>query len=378
MKFAFLFILLIYLSANVYVFYRIWVAMPSNTIMRVLLLALAFILVSAVILTFALGDSLPVAVTSVLYTIGSSWMFILIYFVLAFLLLDAVLLINKFVGFIPKDMLHQFSRENWATMLFTIVFIALLMMGGYFHYNRKQRVYLPIEIAKPLTDTVCGQSLKIVAVSDLHLGYTIGRGELEKWVDLINEEKPDLILIAGDIVDNSLIPVEKENMAEALKQLKAPKGVYACLGNHEYIGGVVRDQGQSFFERSGIRLLKDEAVEVDSCFYIVGRDDKSNGRRKELSELTSGLDKSKPIILLDHQPYNLEQAEENGIDLQISGHTHQGQVWPISLITKMIYEKDHGYLKKGNTHIYVSSGIGIWGGKFRIGTQSEYVVIDLK
>lgn len=379
MKIAFLFILLIYLLANVYVFHRIWTAMPPNLVMRIVLIALAFILTSSFFITFTIGDSLPVALTSVLYTIGSSWMFIIIYFVLAFVALDLLILANKLLGITPKGVFDQSSRESWTTMLFTFAFIALLMIGGYLRYTSKQRVYLPIEIDKPIGDSTCIQPLKIVAISDLHLGYTIGRSELEGWVDLINNENPDLILIAGDIVDNSLRPVEKENMTEVLSRLKAEKGVYACLGNHEYIGRVVQNRSQlSFFERAGIKLLRDEVVEIDSCLYVIGRDDRSNKRRKEISDLIKDLDSSKPMILLDHQPYDLSKVEENGIDLQLSGHTHKGQVWPISVITKWMYEIDHGYLQKGNSHIYVSSGIGLWGGKFRIGTQSEYVVIELK
>lgn len=382
MKVAFLFILLVYLLANFYVFQRIWLAMPSSMIMRISLIALAFILISSFFITFTLGDSLPIPLTSVLYTIGSSWMFIVIYFVLAFAVFDLLILINKLLGVTPKGVFDHSSRESWTTMLFTFAFIALLMIGGYLRYTSKQRVYLPIEIDKPIKpkgDSIFIQPLKIVALSDLHLGYTIGRSELEEWVELVNKENPDLILIAGDIVDNSLRPIEKENIAEVLRRFKAKKGVFTCLGNHEYIGGVVRDRSQmSFFERAGIKLLRDEVAEIDSCLYIIGRDDKSNKRRKEIPDLIKDLDKSKPMIMLDHQPYDLHKAEENGIDLQLSGHTHKGQVWPISMITKWIYEVDHGHLQKGNTHIYVSSGIGLWGGKFRIGTQSEYVVIELK
>lgn len=379
MKFAILIIILIYLLANVYVFHRIWVSMPPNTPMRISLLVVAALLLLSLIFTFTLGESLPVGLTSVLYTVGSSWLFILIYFVLAFLVQDIILLINRIHEFIPKEMFSQFSKGNWVTMLFTFTFITLLMVGGYLHYNHKQRVYLPLEIAKPLSnDTLSTNCLKIVGISDLHLGYTIGNSELEKWVEQINKENPDLILIAGDVIDNSLRPVEQANMAETLKNLKAKKGIYACLGNHEYIGGVATTRGElTFFDRAGIKLLRDDVVELDSCLYIVGRDDKSNKRRQSLSELTKRLDKSKPILLLDHQPFDLHEAAENGIDLQLSGHTHKGQVWPVSIITKLIYEIDHGYLKKENTHIYVSSGIGIWGGKFRIGTQSEYVVFEL-
>ena len=145
------------------------------------------------------------------------------------------------------------------------------------------------------------------------------------------------------------------------------------LGNHEYIFDV--SKSINFLNEAGITLLRDSVATVNDDFYIVGRDDMSNPNRKTIARLTESLDKSKPIIMLDHQPYNLDEVEKNGIDLQISGHTHNGQIWPISLITKLIFEKSHGYIKKGNSHIYVSSGIGLWGGKFRIGTNSEYTVI---
>ncbi|MFZ4725789.1 MAG: metallophosphoesterase, partial [Paludibacter sp.] len=116
----------------------------------------------------------------------------------------------------------------------------------------------------------------------------------------------------------------------------------------------------------------------DSSFYIVGRDDKSNLNRKKLSEIVTGLDKKLPFILMDHQPYHLEEAEQNDIDFQISGHTHNGQFFPGNLFVKKMYELGYGYLKKGNTHYYVSSGLGLWGPQYRIGTESELVVINLK
>ena len=128
--------------------------------------------------------------------------------------------------------------------------------------------------------------------------------------------------------------------------------------------------------KTKINLLRDSSVLIDDSFYLVGRDDRTNINRKSLKELIENLDKTKPILVLDHQPYHLEESEINQVDIQFSGHTHQGQIWPISLLTNALFEKSHGYLKKGNTHYYVSSGIGIWGGRYRIGTYSEYVVID--
>lgn len=369
----------VYLLANYYVFHRIWVAMPPNTILRVLLITIAVFTSVGWIVAAAFGDSLPIPITSVLSTIGTSWMFIVIYFVLVFLFQDSVLLFNKVTNVVPSNVILQFSKENWLGMLFTIAFVAMLMIGGYLRYNWKTRVELPIQLSKNIVaDSIAGDSLRIVGITDLHLGYTIGKSELRKWIELVNKENPDIILIAGDLVDSSLRPVLDEDMARVLRTLKAPKGVYACLGNHEYIGGADQRKMEQFYEDSNIHLLRDSYIEVDSTFYIVGRDDKTNSKRNELSEIVANLDKSKPIILLDHQPYDLHQAEENGIDFQLSGHTHKGQIWPISMITNYLYEIDHGYLQKGNSHIYVSSGLGIWGGKFRIGTQSEFVVIDLK
>ncbi len=376
----FIFIILaVYLLANYYVFHRIWVAMPPSTILRTLLISVAVLTSVGWIAAAVFGESLPIAVTSLLYTIGTSWMFIVIYFVLVFLFQDLVLLLNKVTNVVPSKVILQFSKENWLGMLFTIAFVTMLMVGGYLRYNWKTRVHLPIQLSKTLvTDSISNKPLRIVAVSDLHLGYTIGKKELRRWIELINKENPDLILIAGDLIDGSLRPVLDEDMARELRTLKAPKGVYACLGNHELLGGTDPRVVAKFFEDANIKLLVDAYAEVDSALYIVGRHDKTYKNRKDLSELVATLDQSKPIILLDHQPYNLEQAEENGIDIQLSGHTHKGQIWPISMITNWIYEKDHGYLQKGNSHIYVSSGLGIWGGKFRIGTQSEFVVIDLK
>jgi predicted MPP superfamily phosphohydrolase len=193
---------------------------------------------------------------------------------------------------------------------------------------------------------------------------------------LINEKNPDLVLIAGDLIDFSVIPLTEQNMAEEFYKIKAP--IYACMGNHEYISG--EEKAKEFFKKAGIRLLQDEALLLQKYgLLIVGRDDRFNKSRKTLPQLIEGYETdSLYTIVLDHQPYHLEEAEKSGIDLQLSGHTHDGQVWPLNYITSMMYENSHGYSQRRKTHYYVSSGIGIWGGKFRIGTRSEYVVITIE
>ncbi len=211
----------------------------------------------------------------------------------------------------------------------------------------------------------------------MHLGVSINKKRLQKYVDLINAQQPDIVLFAGDICDNRLEPIMEQHMNEELRMINAPLGVYAALGNHEYIGRDVQATIK-YLQSGNITVLRDSAVLVKDEFYLIGRDDKRNSNRKTLADLTSNLDSGKPFILLDHQPYHLEEAEENGIALQISGHTHDGQFFPINLIVRSMYENAHGYSARSHTHYYVSSGLGIWGPQFRIGTQSEVIVINLK
>jgi predicted MPP superfamily phosphohydrolase len=165
-------------------------------------------------------------------------------------------------------------------------------------------------------------------------------------------------------------------MAESFHRLHCRYGVYAVPGNHEYMAGITG--ASAFLRAAGITLLQDSAVLIDNRFYLAGRDDRSNPHRKTVAELTNSLDKTKPLFLLDHQPWHLEETAAAGVDFQFSGHTHDGQVWPLNYITAHLFECAHGYIRKGDSSIYVSSGLGIWGGKFRIGTRSEYVVLTLK
>jgi predicted MPP superfamily phosphohydrolase len=245
------------------------------------------------------------------------------------------------------------------------------MSSGYIKYQNKTREEININFSQ----SNLNKNLKLVTISDLHLGYGIGNKELNRWIKLINKENADIVLIVGDMIDNSIKPVLRENMAENLKKIKSKFGVYSVLGNHEYISGI--DACINFIKSADITLLRDSSVMINDL-YIIGRDDQTNKSRKTLNELIDGLDTTKPIILLDHQPTDLNDAMNKNVDLQISGHTHRGQIWPISWVTDKIFEVSHGYYQKNNTHYYISSGIGIWGGKFRIGSQSEYIVINFK
>ena len=353
------------LGANVYVFYRLWAMIPAGSIFRLLLLVFAVVAVGSPFLALSSGEKIPTPVIRFVYGLGTSWFFILIYFLIAFLLLDFVRLTRLFP-------LGEWMFGSWVGLAAVAGIVALVVIGGYVRYQNKTRIDLPIVTDKLEAGT---QPLRIVALSDLHLGYTIRKKEFERWVERINHEKPDVVLIAGDAIDNSLKPLIEDGLAESFRKIESRYGVFAVPGNHEYIAGI--DGSLAFLQQAGVKVLRDSAALIGGRFYAVGRDDRSSRRRASLESLIAPLDRSKPVILLDHQPYRLEEAERCGVDLQISGHTHHGQVWPISLIVDGMYEKAYGFLKKGGTNYYITSGMGIWGGKFRIGTRSEYLVITL-
>lgn len=347
----------------VYVGWHLYMLIPLPTIWRWGIVGGG---IGAFLLMFAnlsrSTDGLPLWLARWVYDIGNSSVFILLYLTMTFLVLD----LGQLVRLIPREWLHQ----NFYTTIALLIGFFVLFLYGNINYRHKVRHEINISTEKPLE-----RPLRIVMMSDLHLGYHNTRSELHRWVDLINDEQPDMVLIAGDIIDGSIRPLIEENMAEEFHRIKAP--VYACLGNHEYYSGEPR--AQQFYRDAGIHLLQDTCVDVGDVM-LIGRDDRTNPHRKSLGKLMS-LPHPQPLpftILMDHQPYHLEQAERAGIDFQLSGHTHNGQVWPISWIEKGMYECAFGEHQRGKTRYYVSSGIGIWGGKFRIGTRSEYIVLNIK
>ncbi len=360
-----LIILIVFIGAHVYVFFRLWQLMPPVLPGRILLVTGGVLACLSLFAFFLLRNALPYTAASVLYTFSTSWIFIFLYLLMTLLVLDVIRLI-------PLFSFQKYMYGNWWAFCGIWIFVGLIMCAGYVRYLHKDRVELELRSHRA---GETGRWIRIVAVSDLHLGYGIGPGELEGWVRKINKEKPDIILIAGDIIDNSVVPLYTRHVAEVMRQLDARYGVYACMGNHEHIA---HDAASAkWLAEAGVQVLRDSATLVDSLFYVVGREDRTHPERKAVAELVHRLDPAFPVILLDHQPYHLEEAAAARVDLQISGHTHRGQVWPINWITDRIYEVSHGYLRKDDTDFYVSSGIGIWGGEFRIGSRSEYVVIRL-
>jgi predicted MPP superfamily phosphohydrolase len=352
-----------------YVMLRGWQALSGYNNLRYGYLIGSILLFLLMMSNFMLRNVLSDDLAKVTTFIGYSYIIVLIYLLLSFIIADLVRVSNAIFHFAPAGM------QTFRLVAFgiSLIAIAIALIIGNYKFNHPEIVKHKLVSEK----TLLGKELRIVAVSDLHLGVSINKSNLQKFVRLINEQKPDIVLLAGDIADNSTEPIIRQNMAEEFRQIQSTYGVFAVSGNHEYFGENPFTL-ENYLKTAGVRYLRDSAVLIENSFYVIGRDDKINPNRKKLSEITHTLDKQKTMILIDHQPFGLEEAVINQVDLQVSGHTHNGQFFPGNLIVKNMYEKAHGYLKKGNTHFYVSSGLGIWGPQYRLGTQSELVRIELK
>ena len=350
------------LAGIAYVSWHIWVLLPLAWGWKTAIISAGVLSFLTLFLDFTGSlDKFPLPVAQVLYAIGTSSVIVLLYAVMLFLIVD----LGRLVRIVPKTWVY----DNWTMAICLFGLLTTVLIYGNIHYNNKVRVPISLKSSKPLP-----REYKVVMLSDLHLGYHNPRPELARWVDMVNAEQPDVVLIAGDIIDISVHPLIEENMAAEFRRLNAP--VYACLGNHEYYSG--SPAAQQFYKDAGIQLLSDSAAVFDNAITIIGRDDRTNVGRKSIEALMSAADKSNYTIVLDHQPYHLERSEHAGVDFQLSGHTHRGQVWPLNWITDAMYECSWGSHQRGHTQFYVSSGMGIWGGKFRIGTQSEYIVATLR
>lgn len=354
----FLIALTVMLVMQGYVMWHVWRVLPLSTPIKIIIMLVMLVSLVCMVMQFK-SDSMPLGIATAMYEIGNSWMVIAFYLLMAFLLLD----IGRLVHLVPADWL----KHNGITSLVMTGVMLVTFIGGNIHYHNKQRQEINLTTSKHLE-----RPLKIVMLSDLHAGFHNRRAEIARWVDMVNAEHADLILIAGDIIDNNPRPLLAQGTAQELKRLNAP--TLACVGNHEYISGI--DKALELIGQMGVTVLRDSTVTIGDV-TIIGRNDRSNRHRKNIAQLMQGVETDNYLILLDHQPYHLEEAEQNGIDLQLSGHTHRGQVWPLNWVTKRMYECDYGQYRRGNTDYYVSSGIGLWGGKFRIGTDSEYAVITV-
>lgn len=363
-------IAIMYIPLTVYVGLRLWqVGKYFFPGFNKITYGIIFIILSYLFILNFFSRGLGKGISEALTTISYYWIIALFYLCFIFLTLDFLRIICKFT-----NTTLPFKTIIPRIGIIAILFVAILLIYGTWNARHPKVTHYDLVIPKAAGSL---NELRVALVSDIHLSNVMNNNRLEQMVKIINSLNPDLVLIPGDIIEDADV-FAKQNMMDNFKKLQAGYGIFISLGNHEYYRGNVKETLESL-EKIGFHILKDEYVLVENSFYVVGQDDPAVGhlgvRRKELKEILEGVDKKLPLFLLNHQPIDLEIAQKEGIDLQVSGHTHRGQVFPANIITSLIFEKDWGYLKKGNLQLVVTSGYGLWGPPLRIGSSSEIVEI---
>ncbi len=376
MHFFILTFLLAFTIGNVYVITHGWQLLEATGKFRWIYLGFMLLLSVMFIAGILLKRPYDNAFTDILWKVGSWWMVIMLYSTMALLCFDVVRLVLLLFGKRLSVVFINYPQIKLILFSLCALLLLVIMALGYRNATRPEVTTKSIVVAKDVPENMRGRELNIVAVSDLHLGVVFTNRHVQRWANKINELQPDIIFFVGDTFDDNPAPVMRKNMGAIFEQLRAPLGVYAVTGNHEMMGQP--EAAMNYLAQHGMRPLMDEAVLVDSAFYVVGRLDRAAHHRLSIAALTDSLDKSKPIIVLDHQPYEWDESVAVGVDIQLAGHTHHGQLWPLNHVTERIYQKDWGYLQKGQTHFYTSCGMGVWGAPVRTAGHSEIVQLNVK
>jgi predicted MPP superfamily phosphohydrolase len=354
----------------------VWQTLPDIKIVKIGYVILAILLAFGYIFGVIFQSFIPLGVARVIEYVGSMWFIFLIYALISVVLIDIVRLFDHWLHVLPTGKSFGIFNLQQIAALCVLVVITTLFIAGYYRFTHPKTETLDIYIPQksPNKEGV----LNIAVASDLHLGSIIRKKTTQRFVETINNLNSDIILLVGDVINSDLRTLKEQELNIYLKELDAPLGVYSVLGNHEYISRDV-NEAMKFLRSADIEVLKDDAIVVNHQIILIGRDDRTNHDRKSLKTLVDQIDNynNLPIIVMDHQPYNLNEVIDGNITLSLSGHTHNGQIWPGNLIVRSMYELPYGYMKKGNSHFYVSSGLGLWGPPFRIGTQSEVVLIRM-
>ena len=367
----------IFIGINYYIGKRVAAALQSIRPLNIKIFWIIFwIIAFSYIINTLLKSFLPSFMLSPLLYIGSYYIALMAYLILIIPIIDAIKFVNSKFYFLPKGKEFNSGFSLSITILIAI-FLGILMIYGTWSGKSSYVKNYDIKLSKSLKNN----NLKIVLLSDIHLGNYIGKDRLKTMVNEVNALDPDVVLIAGDLIDDSIKPFIDNSLAAELGKIESKYGTYLSFGNHDLFDNKL-DQLTTELENNGVKVLRDNFNLVDNSFYIVGRDDisinRGNYKRKDLSLILQDVDKTKPIIVIDHSPTDLVEPHNEKIDLQVSGHTHKGQFAPFNLITREIFELDYGYKEKDTFNAVVSSGYGTWGPPIRVGSRSEIVEINLK
>ncbi|KAB2908024.1 MAG: metallophosphoesterase [Ignavibacteriales bacterium] len=370
--------LAVYGSANAYVYLRAYQATEALPHYLKIVFGIVFWLGAAGYVLARVLDW-DNALYDLLQFWGALWFAVILYAFLIVVFVDILRLVDHFFPFIPYDLFGSVARLKLVG--FVGVLLLLIAYVGYGFYNANNIKVKQLELQLPKRASSLTE-LKVAFLSDTHFSPIGGAKRAEEVVRILEEIKPDLILMGGDIVDDKAHHLIRHEIDKVLHKIKAPLGVITINGNHEFINGY--RESTDFIRKSGIELLTDSMKVIEGGLVILGREDRSinnfaGKQRATLHDLMIPAKKlNLPVIMMDHQPFNLPEAEAEGVDLQLSGHTHDGQLFPLNLIVRQVYELSYGYKKRGNTQYFVSSGAGVWGPPVRTGSDCEIIELKLK
>lgn len=358
-----------YLIPGIYLFVRIWILfIPKEFRLRYAVISTILFMIYP--LSNLTGDDSSGLIARITGTISNYLLPFLLYLFLFVLLTDLLLLIITIFKILPREKIRERSLR---LKVFAVIIClpAIIVIAGAINFNSIRISEYNVDVQKRKSDL---SNLRIAFISDFHIQENTPFGFVNRAVQKVNRINPDIMLFGGDIFEGNS---ENENFREVenlLGGIRSKYGVYGVLGNHEHYSR--QDRG-SFFNKAGIKILIDSSVIFNRSFILAGRDDSHISSRKDVNELISSLPDSLPIILLDHRPSEIKQVAGTKTDILLSGHTHHGQLFPINFITRRVYDLSMGYRKFGNTHVFVSSGIRLWGFPVRTTGKSEIVVINV-
>jgi uncharacterized protein len=362
---------LIYILTNLYLFVKGYRSLPDAPGWKSAFTVLFLFLSAQFIITrFLVAFDSPIQ-PLLLHHIGGLWMAAMLYFFLIAFAGDLLRLASHVIPWIP-----DLRPYRPVILLVAVVSVTAIILAGHINAVTPRIRTVDIHISKPSPL----EGLRVALVSDIHMGTLIGERDIRRMAAKVTSLDPDLLIIAGDLVDDGITNKLIEQTAPYFHRIQPRYGKVAVPGNHEHI--ISWAKSQPVFDAFGITVLRDSLLKVNEAFYLAGREDRAweqmyGGTRKSIGELVSEADPELPLILIDHQPDAIMETVAAGADLHVSGHTHHGQLFPLNFVTKKIFPVSKGYEKIERTHVYVSNGYGTWGPRVRIGNRPEVVLLNI-